>query len=790
MIAPRPGTRTAVNPSIKWLIGIAVSCLVVVLGLKVVFDNLQDELNARSANERARLFVGEEIVRGIRGIEKDLYQLSVTANPAAARRVTRSIDTQLNKLRHDLNVLQEGGTVRREVLLNIEGRDQMVREATYVPSDEAGRYVMEIIEITPLLDEIDEKTVGLMTLMLRGWEYQERDDSAGFFAFHSDIDVFLKHLPPYFARLNENASRLFFDSSERLRELEAELEAQRVRLKRVEMGVVAVVMILAGLIAMGFVQRIEVANRQLQEAIGQMRDAKEQAERASRAKSDFVSRMSHELRTPLNAIIGFADLLEAEPLSPSHKGYVKLINDSGRHLTELVNAVLDQAKIEAGSLTLEKIPFDFKAAIDAVRTIVSDRATAKGLEFIATISDQLPRYVIGDPTRLRQVLINLLVNAVKFTEHGSVELRIAPDGDRIHFSVRDTGIGMDAQALARLFKPFSQADDSVTRKYGGTGLGLLISKELIEAMGGSIEVESAPEAGTAFWFWLPLQTAEALDRESMQGAAAPGGLAELVPGKVLVVDDNAVNLQLASAMLDRLGLAHETTDSGADALRRLARADADFALVLMDMEMPEIDGVTATRELRAREAALGKGNQRHLPIVAMTANALQEDRERCFAAGMDGYLAKPVSLMALRQEFQRLFGSRDTATVAAPAPAASPAATIPTSATTGPVFDRGAAVAMMGDDSLFDEVAGMYVADVPGYLAEIDAALVAGDADRLARAAHTVKGLFATFVAPAGQTAALQLEQAARAGNLAECAPLATAVRARAEALSTALAQT
>ena len=162
MIAPRPGTRTAVNPSIKWLIGIAVSCLVVVLGLKVVFDNLQDELNARSANERARLFVGEEIVRGIRGIEKDLYQLSVTANPAAARRVTRSIDTQLNKLRHDLNVLQEGGTVRREVLLNIEGRDQMVREATYVPTDEAGRYVMEIIEITPLLDEIDEGTVDFM----------------------------------------------------------------------------------------------------------------------------------------------------------------------------------------------------------------------------------------------------------------------------------------------------------------------------------------------------------------------------------------------------------------------------------------------------------------------------------------------------------------------------------------------------------------------------------------------------------------------------------------------------
>jgi len=765
--------RKTVTPSITWLIVIGIACLIGVLGLKLVFDGLQDELSARSANERARLFIGEEIVRGISGIEKDMYLLAATTNPAAVRRVNRAIDTQLQKLRGDLSVLKEGGTVRREVLLNIGGRDEMVREATYVPDLEVGRHVMEIIEIEPLLDEIEGKAVGLVALLMKGWEFQESRDSAGFLMLHDEVDVFLKHLPPYFARIHENASRLFFDSSTRLTELEERLAVQRQWLKRVELGVMGLVILLAGLGAISFVQRIDAANRQLQDVIEQMRAAKEEAERASRAKSEFVSRMSHELRTPLNAIVGFADLLSAEPLSPSHQNFVKLINDSGNHLMELINAVLDHAKIEAGGMTLEKIPFDFHAAIESVKAIVNERATGKGLEFTAQISPQLPRYVVGDPTRLRQVLINLLVNAVKFTEHGSVELRIAPDDGRIHFSVRDSGIGMDAQALARLFKPFSQADDSVTPKYGGTGLGLTISKELIEAMGGSIDVESAPGVGTVFWFWLPLQAADMLDPGSMERGTASGKLTGLVPGKVLVVDDNRVNLQLASAMLDRLGLAHELVDNGAAALARIAAAD--FALVLMDMEMPGMDGITATQQLRAREAALGLA---HLPVVAMTANALQEDRERCFAAGMDGYLAKPVSLAALQTELRRQFGNARPAAVPPVTPAPEQA---------GPIYDRAAALAMMGDEELLDEVAGMFVTDVPGYLAEIDTALAAGDAEKLARAAHTVKGLFATFAAPAGQSVALQLEQDARAGNLACCGELAAAVRTHAEALATAL---
>ena len=668
-----PGRRPAalVDPSISWLLGIAVTCLLVVLGLKVFFDLLQDELNEKSANERARLFIGEEIVGGIQGIEKDIYLMAASSNPAGIRRVSQAIQVHLEKIRHDIGVLAEGGTVRRQVLLNIEGRDEMVREATYRPGLDRDAYVMELIEIAPLLDQIQQKAQDLEKLLARGWDYQENGDHRGFFALQDEIGAFLKHIPPYFARLGENANRLFFDSSARLRELEAELARQRQQLKRVEMSLMALAIILAGLVGMFFLRRINVANQKLEAALDEMRRSKEEAERASRAKSDFVSRMSHELRTPLNAIIGFAELLGAEPLPPSQRNYVDLINGSGKHLMDLINAVLDHAKIEAGGLVLEKIPYDLLDTLESVRSIILERAGAKGLEFFAELAPDLPRHVIGDPTRLRQVLINLLGNAVKFTERGSVRLAVAIEPDWLALDVRDTGVGMDEAGLARLFQPFAQADETITRKYGGTGLGLLISKELVEAMGGAIEVESTPGVGTCFHIRLPLRVASVA--APGQAAAVPGplsSLAALVKGRILLVDDNRVNQQLGSAMLRRLGLEFDVAGNGLEALRSIE--GGDYALVLMDMEMPEMDGLTATREIRRREATL---TGQRLPIIAMTANALAEDRELCFTAGMDGYISKPISLAAMEAEIGRVFNARRAgvgALEAAPARTAGP----------------------------------------------------------------------------------------------------------------------
>ncbi len=783
MNTPERKPAALIDPSITWLMAVAVTCLLVVLGLKVFFDNLQEQLREQSANERARLFIGEEIVRGIHGIEKDLYLMAVTSSLGSIKRVNRSIDEQMSKLRHDLKTLQEGGVVRRQVLLNIEGRDEMVREVTYRPDLAHESYVMELIEIGPLLDQVREKTSELEKLLIRGWDYQERNDQRGFFNLHDEIDAFLKHIPPYFARLDENANRLFFDSSERLREIESQLQNKREQLKRVEMGVMAIVMVLAGLVGTFFLRRINAANHKLEGALDEMRRAKEEAERASRAKSEFVSRMSHELRTPLNAIIGFAELLEAEPLPPSQKNYVSLITSSGKHLTELINAVLDHAKIEAGGMTLEQITYDLAATIDAVRSIVLERASSKGLTFVADIAADLPRHLVGDPTRLRQILINLLVNAVKFTEQGSVELRVAIDDDKLVFSIRDTGIGMNEAALGRLFQPFVQADDSITRKYGGTGLGLMISKDLIDAMGGRIEVESAVGVGTCFWIRLPLHRAQGgTIAEPVATPIATANLAELIAGRILLVDDNRVNQQLGAAMLERLNLTFDLADNGRHALERIAKTE--YALVLMDMEMPEMDGISATRQIRRNEAAscssAEDSHPAHLTIIAMTANALAEDRERCLAAGMDGYIPKPISLAALQSEISRLFGAK------MPVPSVVIAAATTNS---GVIFDRNAVIDMLGDEDLFKELAGMYITDTPGYLAELDDAMAATDWPRVARSAHTLKGLFATFAASAAEQDGRALEQAANNADATLCAQLAPVVRIQTEALADALAK-
>lgn len=763
-----------INPAVRWLLAVAVASLLVVLGLKIFFDGLQDELRSRSANEQARLFVGEEIVRGIHALEKDIYQLGSTTNLAASKRTRQNLAFTLGKLRHDLAVLARGGTVRREVLLNLEGRDQMVREVTYTPVEGELQYVMEMIEIDPLLDQFEQKVEELEALLVRGWTYQEDNDQAGFFHLHDEIDAFLKRVPPYFARLDENANRLFFESSNRLRELERELAEKREGLKKIELALMALVLVLAGLASLFFMLRMNQANQQMEHALEAMRQAKNEAERASRAKTEFVSRMSHELRTPLNAIIGFAELLGGEALPDSQRNYVDSINNSGRHLMELINAVLDHAKIEAGGLTLERIAFDLPATIAAVRSIVFERAASRGLHFIAEVPADLPGRVLGDPMRLRQVLINLLINAVKFTEQGTVELRVAVNDGQLVFSIRDSGIGMDQETLAKLFQPFVQADETISRRYGGTGLGLLITKELVAAMGGSIDVESAVGVGTCFWIHLPLQLATPADsRGTAGGGERQAAIADLLKGPVLVVDDNRVNLQLGSAMLKRLNLECDVADNGHKALQQIA--GRDYALVLMDMEMPEMDGLTATRAIRRGEQESAPG--RHLPIIAMTANALSEDRQRCFAAGMDGFISKPISLAALEGEIRRLFSD-----------ALPPTVSVAARKDPGKCFDLQRVLEMLDDEALFSELAQMFIGDAAASQERLAAALAAGDWPELERQAHTVKGLFATFAADQAEQTAQNLEEAVKAGRYGDCGALQALVSQHIAALAAALA--
>jgi signal transduction histidine kinase/ActR/RegA family two-component response regulator len=520
---------------------------------------------------------------------------------------------------------------------------------------------MEMIEIAPLLDQILDKTQALRVLLAKRAQLRDNNDSPGLFRLEHEIAVYLKHIPPYFFRLNENANRLFFDSSDRLKELDKQLAAQRERFKTTEMALVALIIVLTTLAGFVFARQINEANRRLRLAVDEMRAAKEEAERASRTKTDFVSRMSHELRTPMNAILGFAQLLESEALTPEHRDYVGEINRAGAHLLELINKVLDLAKIEAGQLTLEHIAFDLRHTLREVASLVSDRAKDKGLKLTFFAAPDLPVRVMGDPTRLRQVLINLIGNAEKFTRQGGIDIRIElnDDGSQIRFSVRDTGIGMDAPTLSRLFQPFAQADESTTRKFGGTGLGLKISQDLVHAMGGDIQVESEAGIGSHFWFNLPANPAPAEEIDLAKEPETPPAPVvvldenSVLHGHVLLVEDNRINQMVATRMLSKLGLTYDIANHGGESLQRLAERDYD--LILMDMEMPEMDGPEATRRIREIESATDK---KPVPIIAMTANAMQEDRDHCLASGMNDHISKPVEMAKLNELLRQWLPSR------------------------------------------------------------------------------------------------------------------------------------
>lgn len=377
-------------------------------------------------------------------------------------------------------------------------------------------------------------------------------------------------------------------------------------------------------------------------------------EEASAAKGKFLAHMSHEIRTPLNAVLGLAQLLGKEYLDVGQQAMVRHIREAGELLLHIVNDILDLSKIEAGQFSLELLPFSLSQVIQNVMHIMDSMATAKGLVLRVTRQPDFSANLVGDPMRLEQILLNLLSNAVKFTEQGEICLAVElleMDGQnsRLRFEVSDTGIGMDTASQAKLFKPFSQADDSITRRFGGTGLGLSISKYLVEHMSGRMGLNSEAGRGSTFWFEIPFARPDSPVVPNMdQGTALPGSGAAANPVMqfsnlhVLIVDDSAINRMVVQRALSKLGITTMEATNGREALEMLRQENATIDLVLMDIQMPIMDGVTATREIR-RDIRLHS-----LPVIALTAGVLPEEHEAALQAGVDNFLAKPVNLEHLR----------------------------------------------------------------------------------------------------------------------------------------------
>jgi signal transduction histidine kinase/CheY-like chemotaxis protein len=538
------------------------------------------------------------------------------------------VDNQLRELERDLlsTEIKIRGTVATNDSANLSGIDQYIADAKdYLDSlKQDSKHDSTLSDINRLYEVANEK-LAFKNRILDSFSHSGRLSQESFNAIMQQRRL---------TNVINIVSRRIYDSRRRLID-SLSISVSTSGRKARSWGTTMILAVLASEAVLFWFVISRIRRQNL--LIEQLDSSEKKVREVSMIKENFMANMSHEIRTPMNAILGFTNLLKAKNRDPALAEFIESIQKSGENLLTIVDDILDLSKIEAGMIRIESVPFSIRGVFHSIQTIFAEKIKEKGLAFSSVIDESIPDKLLGDATRLTQILANMIGNAIKFTFTGSIHIEVRNQGladnvIRVSFVVSDTGIGIEKEKLAAIFERFQQAEDSITRKFGGTGLGLSIAKDLILLQKGDIDVESVPGKGTSFRFMIPFLVAAEVSERAILADQKPLGSSDLHHIHILVVEDNEINQQLLKHLLSEWKLSFTMVVNGKEAIKILE--SESFSLILMDIQMPGMDGYTAAQEIRQRLRL-------DIPIIAMTARAFPGEREKCLSYGMNGYIAKP-----------------------------------------------------------------------------------------------------------------------------------------------------